>query len=83
MSITVTVLFFARAKDLAGAERAEVQLPAATTVGALRSQLAIQYPALGRLLERSAVAINAEYADDSAVIPPDAEVALIPPVSGG
>jgi molybdopterin converting factor small subunit len=35
------------------------------------------------LLSRSAVAVNEEFADDAVAIPAGAEVALLPPVSGG
>lgn len=75
------VLFFARARDLVGADRVEVA-PAAT-VGELRRSLAAQYPKLAGLLAKSAFAVNDEFADDSTRIPEGAEVALLPPVSGG
>ena len=81
--MTTRVRLFARARDLAGAETLSVDLPAGTTVGELRRRLAGDVPALAGLLERSAVGVNEEYAADDAVIPPGAEVAVIPPVSGG
>ena len=77
------VRLFARAKDLAGAEAVEVELPAGATVGDLRRRLAEAKPALTSLLGRSAVAVNDEFANDNMVLPPDAAVALLPPVSGG
>ena len=81
--MTTRVRLFARARDLAGAEVLSVELPPGATVGDLRRQLADAVPALAGLLERSAVGVNEEYAADDAVIPPGAEVAVIPPVSGG
>ena len=75
------VLLFARARDLIGADRVDV--PASPNVGALRQQLMRAYPNVAGLLERSAFAINDEFADDATPIPADAEVALLPPVSGG
>ena len=81
--MTVRVRLFARARDLAGAEVVEVPLPDGATVADLRARLAGVCPALGPLLPRAAVAVNEDFAGDDAAIPPGAEVALIPPVSGG
>lgn len=75
------VLLFARARDLVGADRIEVE--AVATVGELRRRLVRRYPHLAGLLEKSAFAVNDEFADDAVPIPAGAEVALLPPVSGG
>ena len=77
------VRLFARAKDLAGADSIDVELSAGATVGDLRQRLAQAYPAIASLLERSALAVNDEFADDTLTLPVNAEVALLPPVSGG
>jgi molybdopterin converting factor subunit 1 len=77
------VRLFARAKDLAGADSVTVDLPPGATVGELRRRIGEHYPALAALLERSALAVNEEFADDSLTVPVNAEVALLPPVSGG
>jgi molybdopterin converting factor small subunit len=79
----VTVQLFARAKDLAGAGAVAMDLPDGATVAHLRRRLAECFPPLARLLEHSAFAVNDDFADDSQPIPPDAVVALLPPVSGG
>jgi len=79
----VTVVFFARARDLAGVERMPIDITAATTVADLRRQLVEKLPALRQLLARCALAVNAEYADDADHVPAEAEVAVLPPVSGG
>jgi molybdopterin converting factor subunit 1 len=81
--MTITVHLFARARDLAGSERLVVELPARATVGDLRRRLAEAHPALQGLLNRSAVAVNNEFAEDGQALPDGAEVALLPPVSGG
>jgi molybdopterin converting factor subunit 1 len=81
--MTVQVRLFARAKDLAGAEAVAVDLPAGATVADLRRRLAADHPALAGLLQRCAVAVNDEFADDALTLPLTAEVALLPPVSGG
>ena len=81
--MTVTVRLFARARDLAGADAVSVELPAGATAADLRRQLAADHPALAGLLQRCAIAVADEFADDSLTLPADAEVALLPPVSGG
>ena len=79
----VTVRLFARARDLAGADTLTVALPRGATVGDLRRRLAEERPALRGLLGRSAFAVNEEFAADALPLPERAEVALLPPVSGG
>ncbi len=75
------VLLFARTRDLIGADR--IEIADAATVGELRRRLIDEFPKIAGLLEKSAFAINDEFADDAAPIPAAAEVALLPPVSGG
>ncbi len=77
------IRLFARAKDLAAAERIDVDLPPGATVGELRRRIGEQYPALAALLARSALAVNEEFAHDGLTLPVNADVALLPPVSGG
>ena len=79
----MNVLLFARAKDLIGRDRIDVALADQATVGDLRRRLMSQYPAIAGLLEKSAFAVNDEFADDATPIPHGAEIALLPPVSGG
>jgi molybdopterin converting factor subunit 1 len=79
----VRVRLFARARDLAGTDAVTVDLPAGATVGELRTQLGKRVPALAALLQRSAFAVNNEFAVVDLKLTGDTEVALIPPVSGG
>jgi len=81
--MTVTVRLFARARELAGAGELQVELAAGASLGDLRQRLAADYPKLASLLERSALAVNDEFADDGLTLPAAAEVAVLPPVSGG
>lgn len=60
-----------------------VELPPGATVGELRQRLGAEWPALAALLERSALAVENEFAGDDVVLPDGAEIALLPPVSGG
>lgn len=79
----VEIRLFARARDLAGRETISLELAPGTTVGELRRALARAHPELAALLGRCALAVNQDFAADAAVIPDRAEVAVLPPVSGG
>lgn len=79
----VHVRLFARARDLAGTDAVDVEVPGAATVADLRRRLAADCPKLAGLLARSAFAVNDEFAEDGLTLPLDAEIALLPPVSGG
>ena len=79
----ITVQLFARARDLAGASAVTVELATGARVRDLRRGLAEQHPALAILLERSALAVNDEFAEDTLSLVEGAKVALLPPVSGG
>ena len=58
-------------------------LPLPATVADLRLVLALQYPELAPLAPKVSIAVDSEYATDTTLILPGAQVALIPPVSGG
>jgi molybdopterin converting factor subunit 1 len=77
------VRLFARARDLAGADVLDVELPTGATVRELRQRIGVQCPRLAGLLERCAVAVDNEFAEDGLTLPLGAEIALLPPVSGG
>ena len=79
----IQVHLFARAKDLIGASLVQLELPEGATVGDLRRGLAERYPNLRSLLQRSALAVQDEFAQDTWRLPAEAEIALLPPVSGG
>jgi molybdopterin synthase catalytic subunit len=81
--MNVTVRLFARGRDLAGAASVSVSLPPGATVADLRRRLAAEHPALAALLPRCAVAVGGEFAGDAQPLTDEAEVALLPPVSGG
>lgn len=81
--MNVTLKLFAVAKQLAGADTLEIDLPPEATIADLRAAVAAQYPALEYLVRRAMFARNADYAADQAIIQPGDEIACIPPVSGG
>jgi len=76
------VALFAGMADVAGTRL--VSLPwHGGTVADARRLLRTMHPALGPLLDRSAVAIGDRYAADDEAVPEGADLAVIPPVSGG
>jgi molybdopterin converting factor subunit 1 len=81
--VNVRVQLFAVAKQRAGCEAVDVALPDGAKVVDLRRALAAQVPNLRAILPHAMFAVNMEYADDEMVIPKEAAVACIPPVSGG
>ena len=78
----ITILYFAAAREAAGTPRESLDLSPAT-VGDLRRALVERHPAMARVLPQSRIAVNQEMAQDADSLPTGAEVAIIPPVSGG
>ena len=81
--MTVPIKLFAIARQRLGRDQVEVTLKDSATAADLRRALAEQFPAIADVLPHIRIAVNSSYAADSTVIPAGAEVALIPPVSGG
>lgn len=79
----VKLILFAAIKDAVGSGRLEIELGAQANVADLKQALVKQYPDLQPLIESSAISLNHEYATDDEPITMDAEVGVIPPVSGG
>jgi molybdopterin converting factor subunit 1 len=79
----VTVRLFAVAREKAGRPEVVVELDEPATVADLKRALAATVPELAPIVPALRVAIAAEYAADDQRVPPGAEVAIIPPVSGG
>ncbi len=79
----IRVLAFATARDALGADEMTFSLPEGATVADLRDLLVEQYPPFEALFPRLAVAVGGEFAGLDRQIPSGAEVALLPPVSGG
>jgi molybdopterin converting factor subunit 1 len=80
----IKVLLFATLRERAGgAKFIELNLPDGSTVQALKTQVAREYPALEQNMKSVLTTINREYAFDEAVLPDGAELAMFPPVSGG
>ncbi len=82
--MTIEVLLFGPAARAAQADRLPVPIDGPQiTCGDLRARLAKQAPDLARLLPASRFAVNHAFVEDSCIISPADEVALIGLVSGG
>jgi molybdopterin converting factor subunit 1 len=79
----VKLLFFATLRDRAGARSMELDIPTDLTIQGLKDKISNEYPNLKESMSSVLITINREYAFDEAVIPPNAELAMFPPVSGG
>jgi molybdopterin synthase catalytic subunit len=79
----IKLLFFATLRDRAGTRSMELEIPSDLTVQGLKDKLSSEYPNLKDSMSSVLITINREYAFDEAVIPPNAELAMFPPVSGG
>src|SRR5258708_1812550 len=79
----ISILLFAGIAEAIGTRQLELELPDNTTVGDLLTLLADQHPDAASLLRQSFVSIDHEYAALERTVPPGAEIAIIPPVSGG
>ncbi len=79
----VCVKLFAVARQRVGQNVVELELAGEPTVRMLRLALTENYPVLTDVLPHVRFAVNSEYASDAQLIPAGADVAVIPPVSGG
>ena len=77
------VKLFARARDMAGSDRVEVDVPEQGQIRDLRSALAAQVPHLSGLVPTLLIAVGMDYADDATPLTAQSEIACFPPVSGG
>ena len=79
----VKVLFFGRLKDIVGAAEDSPELPSSGRVQDVFDLYAARSPEFARFRPSIAAAINQQYAEFTAPLQPDDEVAFLPPVSGG
>jgi molybdopterin converting factor subunit 1 len=79
----IKLLFFATLRDRAGTKSMDLDIPEDMTVQGLKEKLSEEHPNLRDSMKSVLITIDREYAFDEAVIPPNAEMAMFPPVSGG
>jgi molybdopterin converting factor small subunit len=81
---SVTVLFFAAAREAAGSRRAYLAATEVPTVGELvKVLLASHGPELARVLQSCAIWVNGLPSHEDGSLRAGDEVAVLPPVSGG
>jgi molybdopterin converting factor subunit 1 len=81
--VTVAVRYFAKARELAGTDAENLELPARTDTSAIARALAAAHPALEPLLTHSRISVRLAFARGAVELSTGDEVAVIPPVSGG
>ena len=79
----VRLLLFARARELAGTDALVLRLPPRASVAAALEAARRAAPQLADYIAHCRVAVNHAFEELDAEVPPGAELALIPPVSGG
>ena len=79
----IFVHLFGPARERVGRSVVEVEVRPPVTAGDVAAQLLLHHGKLGDLLNTSAIAVNREFATPDTIVGEDAEVALLPPVSGG
>jgi molybdopterin converting factor small subunit len=79
----VRVVLFASLRELAGASTLDLEL-APPTVGSLLDHLGRAYgEEFARIASLGSVVVDGETAGSDRALAPEAEVAILPPVSGG
>jgi MoaE-MoaD fusion protein len=81
--MTVHLLFFAQARERAGSGHATLDLPAGSRVRDALAKIGERWPALVELMPHLAVAMNQRLVGGEEAVLDGAELALLPPVSGG
>lgn len=83
--VSVTVLFFAGARDLAGVERAALTLRASTTPEQLLAEVVRSFGEITSLRDSLIISVNQEYCEpgQGLELSNGDEIAIIPPISGG
>jgi molybdopterin converting factor subunit 1 len=81
--MTITVLLFAQARERAGHGRASLELPEGSRVADALARLERDHPTLAALRPHLAIALNRRLVGPDEPLVHGAELALLPPVSGG
>jgi molybdopterin converting factor small subunit len=79
----VTIHFYAGLRELAKTATMELDWQSGLSAASLRETISQRVPDITSLLEKSSLAVNDVIVGNEFVLPDGAEVALLPPVSGG
>lgn len=79
----VTILLFARLRELAGSSEMRQELPPESTVRTAWEATVGRFPSLAEHERSLSASVNADYASFNTRLQDGDEVAFLPPVSGG
>ncbi|MHA2615853.1 MAG: MoaD/ThiS family protein [bacterium JZ-2024 1] len=79
----ITILFFASAREMVGKSQESLDIPENWTLKDVKEHIFQTYPSLTSLKEFLIFSVNQNFFDENERVPDNAEIALIPPVSGG
>ncbi len=79
----LTIHLFATLKEAAPGGQLEIEVPDTSDVAALWDAAIARAPSLEKWRRHARIAVNQSYARDDEIVPANAEIAIIPPVSGG
>ncbi len=79
----VTIHFYAGLRELAKVACLRLEWRPGMTVTVLRQTISGQFPGVSSLLARSSIAVNDQMVGDEDAVPDEADIALLPPMSGG
>ncbi len=79
----IKLLLFAHLKEIVGASELHLEFDGECTGNEIVARLEHSHPEITSQKEHLKMSVNGAYADLKATIPPDSEVAVFPPVSGG
>ncbi len=81
--VKIRIQLFAAAREIAGSESLELDVPQNATIRDVREQLVVAVPLLKPLVHSLLWAVNNQYAGDDRTISNTDTIACFPPVSGG
>ncbi len=79
----ITILYFAQARDHSGCAKETIELPDGSRVAEAIVAIKRDHPKLEALWPHLAIAVDGALVDENATLAAGAEMALLPPVSGG
>jgi molybdopterin synthase sulfur carrier subunit len=81
--MTINILYFAHFGDIAGRQTETLSVADGSSVKDLVDMLAARDRRLGEMLGYGRASVNAEWATPETILTDGAEVAFMPPMSGG